>query len=520
MSRTKNAIRNTKYAILSKMLTLVLSFVSRTIFIYVLGNVYLGVNGLYTDILNALSFAELGFGSALDYLMYAPIANGDEERALRLLGFYRTVYRIVACVILALGLSLLPFLQYIVKGADMLTLRELRLYFLLFLLSTVASYFVTYKYSYVNALQKNYLITRLELITLSTVIAAQILVILLFRSFPAYLITHTVLLLLSRFFVAAYLDRRYPILTRKPERPLSREEKRPIYREVRGLIVHQFASVAVFQTDSIIISSFTGLGVVLVGFVGNYNMLMKGVIDFVKQGFGSVISGFGNLAAASTKENFHKVFHAANFLNFWIYGFCSIAFFVLIPPFITLWIGSDKLIDTPSFLLIVINCYLQGQHNLYHNARIAVGDFNKDKWCSLLQAIVNLVVSIWGAIHFGLVGVYIGTVVSRLSLSIAQPYTTYSLMFGVSSREYYGYLVKYFCATLLAGLLCVFATFRLLAVVTVWRFLLAALIVAVLPNAVFLLLFYRSAEFGDLCARVRKIVKDRRRAREGAAGEA
>ena len=144
MSRTKNAIRNTKYAILSKMLTLVLSFVSRTIFIYVLGNVYLGVNGLYTDILNALSFAELGFGSALDYLMYAPIANGDEERALRLLGFYRTVYRIIACVILALGLSLLPFLQYIVKGADMLTLRELRLYFLLFLLSTVASYFVTY----------------------------------------------------------------------------------------------------------------------------------------------------------------------------------------------------------------------------------------------------------------------------------------------------------------------------------------------------------------------------------------
>ena len=84
MSRTHNAIRNTKYAILSKMLTLVLSFVSRTIFIYVLGNVYLGVNGLYTDILNALSFAELGFGSALDYLMYAPIANGDEERALRL----------------------------------------------------------------------------------------------------------------------------------------------------------------------------------------------------------------------------------------------------------------------------------------------------------------------------------------------------------------------------------------------------------------------------------------------------
>ena len=519
MSRTHNAIRNTKYALLSKMTTLVLSFLSRTVFIYVLGDVYLGVNGLYTDVLNALSFAELGFGSALTYLMYAPIANGDDERTLRLLGFYRSVYRIVACVILALGLSLLPFLQYIVKGADMLTLRELRLYFLLFLFNTVISYFVTYKYSYVEALQKSFLITKLELITLSAVIIAQILVILLFRSFPAYLITHTVLLLLSRVLIAAYLDRLYPILTQKPLRPLSKEERRPIYREVRGLLVHQFASVAVFQTDSIIISSLTGLGVVAVGFVGNYSMLMKGVVDFVKRGFGSVIAGFGNLAAASTKENFRKVFYTANFLNFWIYGFCSIAFFVLIPPFITLWIGSDKLIDTPSFLLIVINCYLQGQHNLYHNARIAVGDFNRDKWCSLLQAVVNLVVSIWGARTFGLVGVYIGTVASRLSLSIAQPYTTYSLMFGVSSREYYLVLAKYFCSVLFAGALCVLATARLLAEVTVPHFLLAAVIVAVLPNAVFLLLYYRSDEFRDTLSRVRKIVKARRQAKADASGE-
>ena len=512
MSRTKNAIQNTKYGLLSKMLTLVLSFASRTVFIYVLGDVYLGVNGLYTEVLTALSFAELGFGSALTYSMYAPVANGDNEKTLRLLDFYRTVYRIIACVVLVLGLALTPFLQYIVKGADALTLHDLRLYFLIFLLNTVASYFVTYKFSYVNALQKNYQITKIELVVNSAIIAVQILVILLFRSFTAYLLTHTALLLLSRFFIAAYLDRLYPVLKERPKQPLSPEEKRPIYREVRGLLVHQFSSVAVHQTDNIIISSLTELGVVAVGFVSNYNLLMKAVLNFVTQIFGSVTSGFGNLAAASTKENFRKVFFTANFINFWIYGFCSIAFFVLIPPFITLWIGSGKLIDTPSFLLIIINCYLQGQCTIFNNARIAVGDFNRDKWWSLLQALVNLVVSIWGARHFGLVGVYIGTVVSRLVFVIFRPYSTYSLMFGVSCREYYVCLVKYFCTVLLAGLLCVLATARLLAAVTVWRFLLAAFVVLVLPNAVFLLLYHRTDEFGDLCTRIRKIVKERRHA--------
>ena len=207
MSRTNNAIQNTKYGILSKLLTLVLNFVSRTVFIYVLGDVYLGVNGLYTEVLTALSFAELGFGSALTYSMYAPVARGDEEKTLRLLDFYKTVYRIIACVILVLGLSLTPFLQYIVKGADMLTLRELRLYFLIFLANTVASYFVTYKFSYVNALQKNYQITKIELVINSAILTVQILVILLFKNFLAYLLTHTVLLLLSRFVIAAYLDR-------------------------------------------------------------------------------------------------------------------------------------------------------------------------------------------------------------------------------------------------------------------------------------------------------------------------
>lgn len=512
MSRTKNAILNTKYGILSKLLTLVLNFVSRTVFIYVLGSVYLGINGLYTEVLTALSFAELGFGSALIYAMYAPVASGDDEKTLRLLAFYRTVYRIVACVVLVLGLALTPFLPYIVKGADILTLRELRLYFLIFLLNTVSSYFVTYKYSYVNALQKNYLITKIDLVVHSLIIVIQIAVILLFRSFLAYLLTHTFLLLLSRFFIAAYLDRLYPILKQKPDRPLSPEEKRPIYRDVSGLLVHQFSSVAVHQTDNLIISSLTELGVVAVGFVSNYNLLMKAVLDFVTQIFGSVTSGFGNLAAASTRENFRKVFYTANFINFWIYGFCCIAFFVLIPPFITLWIGGDKLIDTLSFLLIIIACYLQGQSTIYNNARIAIGNFTRDKWWSLLQALVNLVVSIWGAKTFGLVGVYIGTVASRLVFILCRPYSTYSLLFGGSSREYYAVLLKYFCTVLLTGALCVLATARLLASVTIWRFLLAAVVVALLPNAVFLLLYYRTSEFRDLCSRVRKIIKERQHA--------
>lgn len=506
MSRTENAIRNTKYALLGKVASLILGFVSRTVFIYYLGTVYLGVNGLYTEVLSALSFAELGFGTALIYAMYAPVAKNDEVAIIKLLDFYKKVYRIVASIITAGGLALLPFLQYIVKGADNLTLFDLRLYFLIFLANTVTSYFVTYKYSFVNALQKNYLITNIATVIKFATVVMQVIAILIFKSFLIYLLTHTAIELSSKFFISVYLNKKFPILKEKPTVPLSKAEKQPIYREVRGLIIHNFSGVAVHQTDNLIISSLTGLGVVAVGFVSNYNLLMNTVLGFVSQIFGSFTSGFGNLAASSSKEHFRKVFLTSNFICFWIYGFCCIAFYILIPPFITLWIGSDKLIDSLSFLLIIVNCYLQGQCSLFINARSVVGNFNKDKWWSLAEALVNLVVSIICAKALGLVGVFVGTLASKMVFFISRPYSTYFYTFGKSCREYYFMLIKYIISVAFAGFVTYMANLRILETVSILRFLLAIVVVAIIPNVIFLVLYHKTEVFKDVLMRVKDLI--------------
>ena len=351
-SRTKNAIRNAYFGIISKIVNLLFAFISRTVFIYVLGNTYLGVNGLYSEILSLLSFAELGFGSAMAFSMYKPAAENDRMMIVRLLDFYKTVYRIIAFVIAALGLCLTPFLQYIVKGADWLTVSELRVYFLVYLFNTVIGYFVTYRFTYLNALQKNYIQTNIDSIVNVISYIAQVIAILVWKNFLLYLLINSAVLLISRLVIVVYLNKKYPIFNEKAEKPLSKEEKQPIYKEVRGLAIHQFSSVAVHSTDNILISTMTSQGVTAVGLISNYNMLMNSVLGFVTTLFASVISGFGNLVAASTTERFREVFKQVNFLSFWIYGFCSIAFWILIPPFVTLWIGADKVIDNvnPQFL--------------------------------------------------------------------------------------------------------------------------------------------------------------------------
>lgn len=506
-SRTKNAIRNAYFGIISKIVNLLFAFISRTVFIYVLGNTYLGVNGLYSEILSLLSFAELGFGSAMAFSMYKPAAENDRMMIVRLLDFYKTVYRIIAFVIAALGLCLTPFLQYIVKGADWLTVSELRVYFLVYLFNTVIGYFVTYRFTYLNALQKNYIQTNIDSIVNVISYIAQVIAILVWKNFLLYLLINSAVLLISRLVIVVYLNKKYPIFNEKAEKPLSKEEKQPIYKEVRGLAIHQFSSVAVHSTDNILISTMTSQGVTAVGLISNYNMLMNSVLGFVTTLFASVISGFGNLVAASTTERFREVFKQVNFLSFWIYGFCSIAFWILIPPFVTLWIGADKVIDNVTFTLIIINAYLQGQGTAYNNARIAKGNFNKDKWWAVLQAVTNLIVSIVCAKYLGLVGIYIGTVVSRLVYVVFRPFSTYKFLFDESSAEYYKKLLQYIVYVVIAAFAIKFITTPILNNVTIITFILSVCVVCIVPNIIFFLLCMRLPEFKEGKKRVVALIK-------------
>lgn len=509
MSRTENAAKLVFWSYIGNIRGLILNFISRTFFIYCLGSTYLGISGLYSSILSVLSFAELGFGSAMTFAMYKPVADNDEDRILKLLRFYRTAHRFVAVVVTIAGLAILPFLQYIIQGADALTLSELRIYYLIYLTNSVVSYFISYTYCYIGALQKGYITANIDSIISIITVVLQILILVVTNSFLAYLLTQTILSIISKVFTFYYVKHKFPILGRKLNKTLSKEEQKPIFKEVRGLLVHRFSSIAVHSTDNIIISSLSGLGIKAVGWVSNYNLIMTSVLNFVTVLFNSLIAGFGNLAALDDGENYHKVFLEANFINFWIYGFCSIAFFVLIPPFITLWIGDQYLIDSVSFFLIVLNCYFQGQCTIYNNARIAKGNFSKDQWNAFTQAIVNLVVSIIGAHFWGLVGVYIGTICSRIVILI-RPIKTYSFLFNRSAKEYYIHFFTYFVSVVATGIITYFIVDKILTTVTILRFAISVILVAIIPNIIFLLLFGKTRIFRDVYIRVKDFIVRRK----------
>ena len=161
MGRTGNSAKNVVTGIGGQIISLVAQFVCRTVFVYTLDKEYLGVNGLFSNILTLLSLTELGFGTALIYSMYKPIAENDKAAICKLMNLYKYIYRIVAVVILGIGLCLTPFLRYLVSGDT--SIENFQLIYVLYLLNTVCGYLLIYKKSIIDAYQKAYILSLIHI---------------------------------------------------------------------------------------------------------------------------------------------------------------------------------------------------------------------------------------------------------------------------------------------------------------------------------------------------------------------
>lgn len=244
MGRVKSAARNIAFGYAGNITTQLLGFVLRTIFIEHLGDTLNGVNDLYTGILSVLSMAELGVGTALNFSLYGPVARKDYEKIKSYMLLYKKAYRVIGLVIGAIGLAISPFLPYLVKQPEGVGVRDLTLYYFIFLFNTVSSYFVAYKYSLVNAEQNNYIQTNIITITKMVTVSLQIVIIIFTGNFYLYLLTAAFVELMQKIFVSRYLNRRYPYLSDKDVKSLSKEETGEIVNKTKALVFHKVGDVA------------------------------------------------------------------------------------------------------------------------------------------------------------------------------------------------------------------------------------------------------------------------------------
>ena len=501
MGRVKSATRNIAFGYIGQVATMIMSFVLRKIFIMHLSETLLGINSTYTNILSILNMAELGIGTALNFSLYGPVSRGEKEKIKSYMQMYRKAYYCIALVVAVMGIALAPFLKYLVKKPDGVLLRDLTLYYFIFLFNTVSSYFVAYKYSLVNAEQKNYVQTNILTITKVITVFFQIIVIIVTRNFYLFLITDAVIQLLQKIFVSRYLNKMYPYLTEKDITPLSKEESDTVWKKTKALVFHKVGDVARLQTDALIISSF--IEVKMAGFVDNYNMVISSVSNFVNIIFNSVISSFGNLIATESKEKQYEMFKVYRFFASWVYGYSCVGFMVLLTPLIRIMYGDYWALAPMVIYCILIDYYFKGDRIVLSNYKTAAGVFEQDKYLALIQGAVNLVISIaLVQTPLGLAGIYIGTIVSGLIANITKPIIIYRACFDMSAKSYFVDTCKYLASLVFVLIVCNAISIRLLADLNILTFLVMAVIITVVFNGVYFLLYGRTAEFKYVLGKV------------------
>lgn len=502
-SRLKNSALNFASGFLGRVLTILLNFVVRTIFIYCLNEAYLSVNGLYSNILTVLSLAELGFGSAMVYRMYAPVAVKDYQKTAALLQFYKKIYIIIGVVIFLLGLCVIPFMDYIIK--DKPDISGLTLYYILFLVNTSISYwFSSYKASVLYADQKEYIKTNVQNTMAILQSGLQIVLLLLFRKYLLYLLIQLVGNIFLNLYVAHLVDKRYPEIQTYQGASLSAEERVQIRKDTEALVLSRFGHVALNGTDNIIISAV--VGVLWVGRLSNYTLICDSVTSVLCQITAAITGSLGNFFATEDKHAGYALFKKVEFLNFWLYGFSFIALVTLLDPFVQIWAGGRFVLGLPISIAIAINFFVAGYMNTLWVFRSTIGLFKQGKFRPILVAILNIVLSIFLGKLWGVFGVLFATFLSRAAISLwYDPLILHRYGFEVSCKPFFA---RYFRRVLLlTAVLIAMLTIRhvvLSSATTVLRFAVMTMVTAIVPNAIFWLAYRRCEEY----AYFRSIVKD------------
>lgn len=445
-SRSSNLIRNVTVSLIAQIVILVISFANRTIFIKLLGAEYLGVDGLFGSILNVLSLAELGLGSAIIFNLYKPIAEGDAEKAKQYLSFYAKAYTVIIIAVSAIGLALLPFLRFIINSDDLKVTVNLYAVYILFLINTVSSYFLAHRQATLVVNQRQSTVSAVQMTVKIFSLTAECVLLLVFKNYYLYLVVKVLANYIQAVVISVIAKKRYTELCRPSSKKLDKAEISVLKNNVSALFIRRIGSIVLSSTDNLIINGY--ISTVMVGVYSNYTLIVSSVQTVTVQMFSAMTATIGNYVASKKKEDVEALFKVYTYAIYLVYGFCSICLYTLTNPFIKLLWGEEYLLSKLTLLIIVINFFFYGFQTAINVFRDTTGLFVQGKYRALFSAVVNVFFSLLLVRFMGISGVILATVISRVAVSAwYDPFVLYKHYFKSRVSVYYARVILYTAVT-------------------------------------------------------------------------
>lgn len=502
-SRTKNATRNIVWGIAYKVSTLFLPFAVRTVMIYSLGSEYLGLSSLFTSMLNVLSLAELGVGSAMVYAMYKPIAEKDIDTVCGLMNLYRKIYRIIGVIIIIVGVAIMPFLHKFISG-DVPDDINIYLLFIIYLINTAGSYLLfAYQASVLNANQRNDVASKVNMFTGIAKNVFQIVILLLFRNYYGYVLLLPITSFAANIITAVCAQKMFP------EYSCCGTVETKLIKEIKSKVMALFAvkitSVIYNSVDSIVISAF--LGLVALAKYNNYYYIMSAIISIVTVLFTSITSSIGNSIVLESDQKNYKDYMNLSYINAWIVGWCTVCLLCLYQPFMKLWVGEELMFGMGIVICFCVYFYAFQLKSVQSAYKDAAGLWKEDMWRSYAANVFNLVMNIILVQLVGIYGILLSTILALTV--ITYPWQTWMIHKKLFHCSMWGYLKKLAVYTMITLAACA---------VTYWicegipgkgilNLILRLIVCMIVPNVIFLVTTFKTNEFNESLRIVKRIME-------------
>ncbi len=499
--RTENAKRNMIFAVVNKLASLMLVFVGRRFFIRYIGIEYLGINGLFANVLTLLSLAELGVGTAMNVSLYKPLAQKDTKRLSALLDCFRRLYVLIAIGVAVIGTCLMPFLKYIINtDAD---IAHLNLYYMVFVLKNSVSYLFAYKSALISADQKNSYIDRIEIASGTVKTAVQIISVVLFGNYLLYILIDAAYVLVRNIIVSYVANREYPFIKDRAE--LGQGEKRRLFSDIFSVFLYKLSYVLINGTDNILMSVIVSTA--SVGLYANYFTLTDNIEGFLAMIFMAMTAGVGNLVATEDCKKRYEVFEAMQTASFWLGGVVCVCVLLLTQDFIVIWLGEDMLLDNLTLAAITLNLFFAICMRPVWIFREGTGMYRRIKYVMLVTAALNLVLSIFLGRRMGMSGIIFATFISKLLTYFwYEPRVLFRGFFGKSPKSYYkGYLVNVLAVAGGIGVCALALSF--ITAVNIFAWLAKAVICFTVMNGIYFVIYRRSPGFALILKKSGKLLK-------------
>lgn len=489
MGRTEKSIKNIVYGLGAQSVTTLLTFISRTVMLHYLGLEVISLNGLFSEVIDALSLAELGIGSAIVYNLYKPLAEEEEEKVCQLMTFFKQAYQWIALAVFLLGALVCIFVPLLVKDIGY-SPKDIRLVFMLFVIKISCSYLFSYKFSLLNADQKNYVYSIYSSLTRIVTVTMEVGVILIAKDYIVYLVICIGLTLLSNAVISAKTDAWYPYLRKAALPP---EEKRHIFDNVKNIFIKEVSGKITNSTDNILIS--TMVSTIMVGKYTFYSTILNVFKQFTSHVDTGIRASMGNLFSGGTRAECEAVLYRLTW-GYSVFGIiCGVCFLSCSQSFIAFWVGEEYLLGLPIVFLLAVNLFLFICSKPIYVAMHVAGLFREGRNVSLLGSLVNLAVSILLAYRLGIFGVFFGTFLTYMIQIILKIYYVYQLRFQCTAKRYYCYMLKLVLLFLALAFISHWLCGMVPAFGAIWDFLIQGLVSAGVSGLVILLCYCRSSEF-------------------------